>query len=253
MIKLNDLIFLIMLLTVSFLSLTQTAKAQSEVDDQSSIAAVNLKPARFRLTIDGGLGTLVRNMETEKKQMRAYGLSDSEVNRYFKELKWGEQAGVTFHYMIFKKTGIGLDYNIFTTRSNTKGTTYIYSDDIPFIYYGSISEKIYTSFAGISLIQEEQLGKKWNCFGQLSGGMVFYRNEARFVFPVLYTEDTSAVKGSCGISWSFTSHISMNMGASYMYAYLKKAERKSANHASEEVIKKDLSRLGITTGLQFQF
>lgn len=253
MIRRNHFILLLILLTSTFFCLSSSLLAQSKVDEKSGQSAGTLKHARFRLSVDGGLAYLVGNMETEKKDMGYYGLSDSEVNRYFDALKWGEQAGVNFHYMILKKSGVGLDYNIFTTYSNTKGMTYIYSDDIPSIYYGSISEKIYTSFAGISLLHEEQLGKKWNCYGQLAGGMVFYRNEAQFVFPVLYTGKAPAVKGNCGISYSLTRHVALHMGASYMYSSLKKIERTDANQAREANIKKDLSRLSITTGLQFHF
>lgn len=255
MFKRNYFILLILFLGGSLFPST-ILFAQSKAAEVADLSVRNLKLSKFQLSIDGGLGYLVGSTKTAKAEMKTYRIYNRDANRYYDEIKWGEQAGVSIHYRVNTTTIVGLDYNIFTTRSSVMG--YFDIHDLLTLYYGPLSEKIYTSFAGISLLQEKQFDEKWNFYGKLSAGMAFYRNEARVIMsPMLITGNAPALRGESGISYFLTLRISVKVGVSYLYSTLHKIEVSDGTHTNEIKLegdtKENLSRLSVITGLQIHF
>lgn len=241
---------LFLCLVVSFLSLN-FVNAQS-ADQPMQV----VKYQKFRISIDGGLGYLIASTGTAKEQMRNYGIPDQEADRYYRELKLGEQAGGSVHYMINQTMGLGFDYNLFTTGSSVMG--YLDTGDGWTKYYGPFNEKIYTSFVGVSAFQSQKLSERWDLYGKFSVGMVFYRNEARIIVaPAMITGNAPAIRGESGISYSLTRHVSVNAGLSYLFSSLRKIELSNGANTSEVELegdmKENLSRLSLSTGVQFHF
>jgi len=215
-----------------------------------------IQSSRFRISVDGGFGYLLASTKVAKDQMKSMGISDQEADRYYREIKLGEQAGASIHYMINRQVGIGFDYNIFTTKSEVMG--FLTIGDNRTKYYGPFKEKIYTSFLGISAFQNQVIKEKWNLYGKLSAGLAFYRNESMTIIaPGLITGNGPAIRGESGISYSITGHISVNVGISYLFSTLSKVVVNDGTNITtvklEGDMKENLSRLSLSTGVQFHF
>lgn len=252
MIKHYYFIFLkLVLIGLIFIS-PQILLAQTEVIKEP----VLYSSTKFHIAINGGLGYLVGDMKTSKSQMKEMGVSNEEANRYYDDFKGGRQAGIAMHYMLFPYTGIGLDYNIFTT--NSQMMLLLLSNDNRNYLYGKFSEKIYTNYLGLSLQPNQVLSDKLNLYEILSMGMAFYRNESQVIFaPALITGNAMAVKGESGISYQLQKHLSLNLGVSYFISTLKKIKLKNGTETVEmelpEDSKENLSRLNLSAGIQFNF
>jgi len=247
----------LLLLSAGLFFPSQELFAQSKGVDGSdySIDKAN-KYSRFQLSIDGGLGYLLGSTKTAKDEMKGFGISDQEADRYYNEIKLGEQAGASVHYMVFRQMGVGIDYNIFTTNSEVKGT--VMSSDQTTLFYGRIKEKIYTNFIGLSIFQNLRITEKVNLYGNLSAGIAFYRDESYLIIaPALITGNAFAMKGESGISYDLSRHLSINVGVSYLLSSLKKIKLSDGTKSSvlnlEGNSKENLSRLNVSTGIQFHF
>lgn len=227
------------------------------VDKDSSLQSPEMIPhSRFVISVDGGLGYLIASAKVAKDQMKSYGISDQDADQYYRKLKLGEQAGASAYYFVNPSYGLGLDYNLFTTSSSVMG--YLDPGDGWTKYYGPFSEKIYTSFVGTSVFQNQKLSDKWNLYGKFSLGMAFYRNEARIIVaPALITGSAFAIRGEYGIAYSLTRNISVNAGISYLLSSLRKIHLDDGTNSSEVKLegdsKENLSRFNLSTGLQFHF
>ena len=248
---------LIMLLfTATFSIVAQSAHAQlydNKIEKQSVEAKHQTK---FRFSIDGGFGYLIASTKAAKTQMKSYEIPDQEADRYYREIKFGEQAGASMHYLINPGVGLGLDYNIFTTKSEVMG--FLTTGDGWTKYYGPFKEKIYTSFLGVSFFQNQRLNEKWNFYGKLSAGLAFYRNESMMIIvPALITGNAPAIRGEYGIAYSINRHISVNAGISYLFSALRKITVNDGTSTTEVKLegdmKENLSRLSVSTGVQFHF
>lgn len=247
--KKNQHVLLLCILTSLFIS--NFSNAQS-VEPQIQINEFH----KFRIAIDGGLGYLVASASEAKAQMKGFGISDNETDRYYRELKLGEQAGGSIYYQFNQNMGVGIDYNLFTTKSSVNG--FLDPGDGWSKYYGPFSEKIYINFVGVSFLQTQKLNEKWNVYGKLSTGMAFYRDETRIITaPVLITGNAPAIKGESGISYALTRNISVNLGISYFFSVLNKIEMNNGTDTNELELegdmKENLSRLSLTSGIQFHF
>jgi hypothetical protein len=247
--------FCLMFLFVGLVFGSMAVSAQ-ESQKQNSISSFNSESkSRFCISINGGFGYLIASTKLAKAQMKSYGISDSDADSYFSEFKMGEQAGASLYYMINPTFGIGLDYNIFTTKGQVLGTI---NPGEGYSYYGLFSDKVYTNFVGASYFQIMKLKSKWSLYDQFSIGIAFYRDEAQVIIaPLLYTGKAPAIRGESGISYSLTRRISANIGLSYLFSVLNKIEVNDGNTTTKVKLDKDsrenLSRLGLTTGLKFNF
>ena len=246
----------LLLLTVIFSIVTQSLYAQlydNKVERQLDEARHQPK---FRISIDGGLGYMIASTKAAKAQMKSYEIADQEADRYYREIKLGEQAGASIYYQIDPDVGFGLDYNIFTTKSEVMG--FLTTGDGYIKYYGPFKEKIYTSFLGASFLQRQNINEKWNLYGKLSVGLAFYRNESMMIIvPALITGNAPAIRGESGLSYSINPRISVIAGISYLFSTLRKIEVNDGTNTTavklEGDMKENLSRLSVSTGVQFHF
>ena len=188
--------------------------------------------------------------------MKNYGISDQGADDYYRKLKLGEQAGASAYYFINPSYGVGLDYSWFTTNSSAMG--YLDPGDGWTKYYGQIKEKMYTNFVGASGFQKVPINEKWNLCGKFSLGMAFYRDEARIVnVPRLITGSAFAVRLEYGFAYSLTRNISVNASVSYLLSTLDKVQIDDGTSLTEVKLegesKENISRLNLSTGLQFHF
>ncbi len=248
--------FILLLFLAGFYIIPHSLYAQL-YDNKGELQSVDaIHQTRFRISIDGGFGYLIASTKAAKAQMKSYEIPDQEADRYYREIKLGEQAGASIHYLINPDVGFGLDYNIFTTKSEVMG--FLTTGDGYIKYYGPFKEKIYTSFLGVSVFQNQVLKEKWNLYGKLSAGLAYYRNESMMIIaPGLITGNAPALRGESGISYSINGHISVNAGFSYLFSTLSKIEVNDGTNITEVKLegdmKENLSRLSLSTGVQFHF
>lgn len=243
-------------LTAALCLLNSSLSAQSNHNDNLQTNQVPIKRSRLVVSIDGGLGYLLGSTKTAKQQMKNYGISDSEADRYYRKMKLGEQAGASVYYFVTPDYAFGLDYNLFTTGGEVLG--YLDPGDGWTKYYGAFKEKIYTNFFGISAFQKQRLNDDWNMYAKFSLGMATYRNESEIIVaPMLITGKAPAIKGEFGFSYSLSRNISVNAGLSYLFSSLRKIKVDDGTNLTEvelnEDTKENLSRLNFSTGLQFTF
>jgi hypothetical protein len=214
------------------------------------------KISRFVLTLNGGLGYLTGSTKTAKAQMRNMGVSDSDIDQYFRDFKTGATGAASLYYLLTRELGIGVDYHLFTTRGQVRG--YLDPGDGWTKYYGIFSDKIYTSFVGVSFLTREKNRGKWGFYTKLSLGMALYRDEGSLInTPVLITGQSFATSGELGLTYSLSRHISLNLGLSYMVASLGKINSNNGTDVVEIKLDKEsrenLSRYNLSSGLVYNF
>ncbi len=234
----------------------QTASSQIPVTEKTPPSDEARSYSKFRVSIDGGMAYLIGSTSTAKAQMKNYGISDQEADRYYNELKLGVQANASIHYMINPMNGLGLDYSLFTTGSSVLG--YLDPGDGWTKFYGLFCEKIYTNYVGASWFQNRKINEKWSYYGKLSVGLVLYRNETRIITaPVLITGSAPAIMGESGIFYSLTRHISVGISLSDFFSSIRKINLNDGNTINEVKLdndtKENLSRLSLSTGVKFHF
>lgn len=243
-------------LTAALCLLSSSLSAQSDNPETLQTNLAPSKRSRLVVSVDGGLGYLLGSTKTAKQQMKSYGISESEANRYYRKMKLGEQAGASVYYFVTPDYAFGLDYNLFTTGGEVLG--YLDPGDGWSKYYGAFKEKIYTNFFGISAFQNQRLNEKWNMYAKFSLGMATYRNESELiVVPMLVTGKAPAIKGEFGFSYNLSEKIRINAGLSYLFSSLRKIKVDDGTNLTEVELdadtKENLSRLNLSTGLQFTF
>ncbi len=242
---------LTLIIPVVLLSSHYSLTAQSAKVNQSSAS----RESRFRIEFDGGLGYLIGDSKPATEQLVNSGLDEAEVNRYYKKLKLGMQAGASVHYMTGKNLGIGLDYRIFSNRSKMMG--YLYSQDNT-TFYGPISEKIYTNFVGPSLYYQDKMrAKRWTFISSVAVGMAFYRDELNLVVaPALITASSPAVHYGLGFEYSLYGKLSAALHVSGFYAELKKIKVNDGQTKTDIDLGKaseNLSRVNLSAGIHYRF
>jgi hypothetical protein len=212
--------------------------------------------SRIVLYMNGGLGYLTGSTKSAKANMRSMGVSESDIDQYFRDFKTGSMGMASVYYLLTRELGIGVDYHVFTTRGQVLG--YLDPGDGWNKYYGIFSDKVYTNFVGISFLTRENTRGRWGFYTRLSLGMALYRDEGSLVnAPVLITGQSFATAGDMGMTYSLSRHVSLNMGLSYMLASLGKINSNNGTDIVEIKLNKDtrenLSRLNLSGGLVFYF
>lgn len=248
--------FSLPLLVLILLFSNHSVFAQQEILSNRQQFSPAITSSKFQVSVDGGLGYLLGSTKAAKKQMQSYGVSNQDVDSYYRQFKFGEQAGASAYYMIKPFLGIGLDYSLFTTKACVN--SFIDAPDGWSKYYGPYREKIYTNFLGISCLSKQPINERLSYYGKLSAGLVFYRDEVfLIVSPALVTGNASAIRGELGFSYSIAKHVSLNVGISYLFSSLTKVTMNNGIATQDVTLegdsKENLSRLAISTGLQFNF
>jgi hypothetical protein len=253
----NDVMNVRLFLYSLFLSLFALNFSSAQVNPgNSGIPGVEWKKSRFVVFMNGGLGYLSGNTKTAKANMRNMGVSESDINQYFRDFKTGAMGSASLYYMLTRELGIGADYHLFTTRGEVRG--YLDPGDGWTKYYGIFSDEVYTNFVGLSFLTRENKRGKWGYYSKLSLGMALYRDEGSLInTPVLITGQSFAVSGELGLTYSLSRHLSLNLGLSYMVASLGKINSNNGTGDVEIKLDKDtrenLSRYNLSGGLVFNF
>lgn len=239
------------LITIGFLTAPNMLTAQSVEKEASN----SPKDSKFVIAINGGLGYLIGATRHVTEELINLGKDQTEVDNYYRKLKAGEQAGVSFHYLFNENLGLGLDYRIFATRSKMMGS--FYSQDNT-VFYGPISEKIYTNFVGPSIYYQDKMrAKRWNFLSSVAVGIAFYRDEIKLVVaPALITATSPAVHYGLGFEYSLYRNISAGINISGFFAELKKfkvndGQTKTDVNLGQE--KEKLSRINLSIGIHSRF
>lgn len=250
--KTSCLLILIILLVID----PYSAFSQLFFNENQAVEDEKASCSKFKVNIDGGLAYLLGSAENAKAQLRTYEINDAAAEKYYRGLKMGTQAGAAIQYMISPNKSLGFDYSIFMTSGSEMGWFDI--GDGWSKFYGPFSEKIYTSFIGLSYSESKNLNRKWTYDTKFSLGLSLYRNEANLIMvPFLLTGKAPAMVGESGISYSINKHISLRTSISVFYAYLMKYNMNDGNTVTEVKLtyetKEDLSRISLSTGIQFNF
>lgn len=230
--------------------------AQQEITSNRQQFSPAITSSKFQLSVDGGLGYLLGSTKEAKKQMQSYGASNQDVDSYYRQFKLGEQAGASAYFMIKPFLGIGLDYNLFTTKACVN--SFMDAGDGWSKCYGPYREKIYTNFLGISCLSKQWINERLSYYGKLSAGLVFYRDEVfLIVSPALVTGNAPAIRGESGLAYSIAKNVSLTIGVSYLFSSLTKVTMNNGTATQDVTLegdsKENLSRIAIATGLQFNF
>jgi hypothetical protein len=224
--------------------------------ENAGVSVAELKTSRFILTLNGGGGYLTGRTKTAKAQMRNMGVSESDIDHYFRDFKTGAMGSASLYYLWTHDLGIGVDYHVFTTRGQVRG--YVDPGDGWTKYYGIFSDEVFTNFVGLSFLTRENNRGKLGFYTKLSLGMALYRDEGSLInTPVLITGQSFAVSGELGLTYSLSRHFSLNLGFSYMVASLGKINSNNGTGVVEIKLDKDtrenLSRYNLTGGLVYNF
>lgn len=213
--------------------------------------------SKFRISVEGGAGLLTGSTKAAKNEMSGYGVSKDEINKYYNNLKVGSVAGASVHYLFNEKWGVGVKYEIFTTRSNTMG--FANSPDNYTSFYGPISENIYTNFIGLSYFNQQKLkNDRWSLYSSVALGLALYRNEGNFVVvPLLIKGNSFAFNCDIGFEYKFYKNIGLSIGMSGFYSMLNEitvddGQSESSINLNKKQ-KENLSRLNLLAGIHFNF
>jgi len=214
------------------------------------------KTSRIVMYVNGGPGYLTGSTKAAKENMRNMGVSESDIDQYFRDFKTGAMGSASLYYLWTRELGIGVDYHVFTTSGQVLG--YLDPGDGWTKYYGIFSDEVYINFVGLSFLTRENKRGKWGYYTKISFGMALYRDEGSLInTPVLITGQSFAVSGELGMTYSLSRHVALNLGVSYMVASLGKISSDNGTNVVETKLDKDmrenLSRYNLTGGLVFNF
>lgn len=208
---------------------------------------------KFRIAIDGGFGYLTGNTQTSETSLIEMGNEKDRVEKYYKNLKIGTQAAFSLHYLLKENFGFGLDYHLFSNRSQMTGTV----SDQTSTYYGVISERIYTNFIGPSFFMHHSYNSKINLYTSIALGWTFYRDELHFIVaPALIKGGAPGMHCNLGFEIPLFKHISAGIEISGFYAELKKftlSDGQTTTDLDLKDQKENLTRLNLSTGIHYSF
>jgi len=210
---------------------------------------------RYLLNIQGGMSRSLTDFDAFTRQMTGSGITAAQADDYTGKLKNGYQVNADFHYLLTNFIGIGAGYNLF--QSGSEGNFLINGFggmNLPMYVNLGLQEKIYTHFAGPSVLFQQLPGRngKLKISETLSPGMVIFRNESRGneyqIFwgeneyyngqPPQYYEYANSVtkgtafgaRGGVSLEYAVAPQLSAGLAGSFIWAKLKKASLKSFNN-----------------------
>lgn len=226
--------------------------------------ASELRINRLSIQINGGIGYLNTNTKNDNNQ----GIPYSDKLKYYNDLKSGNLLQGALFYRINPKWSIGIENQTFHTQSSISGSIIMNGDRIAGNYsfsdqwnhfYGLVNENIYTNFSGLSLKRHVSLiEEKFEAYALTSLGWILYRNEYNnVIFSRLLTGNAPALNLQTGFELKLHNNLKWNINASYLASYLFKLKINNGKGAEEMALDikelENLSRVNLTTGLNFYF
>gem|GEM_PF-721303 len=212
---------------------------------------------RYLFSLQGGLAHSFTDFDNYQNMMIQSGVPVSQAEDYVGKLKNGYHLNAGFHYLLATFMGIGADYTFFQATSDGKFLINGGSGSVPVYVTASIREKLYTHFAGPSVLFQQFPGKgKIKISETLSPGIVLFRGETRSndyqIYwgnndyydgqpPQYYDQSNSlttskafGAKGGVSLEYCFTHQLSAGLAANFIWAKLHKASVKSLNYNEED-------------------
>lgn len=214
---------------------------------------------RYLFSLQGGLTHSFSDFDAYRSTLTSAGVPASQADDYISKLKNGYYLNAGFHYLLTTFMGIGAEYTF--TQSASEGEFLINGDggmNVPVYANASIHEKLYTHFAGPSVLFQQFPGGKGKLkFTEtVSPGIVRFRGESRGNEYQIYwgnndyyegqppyyydhsnsltTGKTFGVKGGVSLEYCFTPQLSAGVAANFTWAKLQKASVKSLNYNEED-------------------
>jgi hypothetical protein len=212
---------------------------------------------RFRIAMQGGYGYRTGNTKDARQAMINTGFSADAANSYYRAIKFGIQGGGQVHYMFWQQNGLGIDYNFFYSKASASGN--MDPGDGYTRIYGTMSEDIYTQFAGLSWYTHQWISPaRLKYYSILSVGLAMYRNETRIIYsPVLLTGNSLGTNLETGLEYFFSEKIALGIGLSYFQSTLGKVTVNNGSSIQEVELedkqREGLGRINLSAGLKIYF
>lgn len=243
---------LAMLLSMAFLvSCSNFAFAQYTSDSTKTE-----KQNKWRISLDAGLGYRLASTKNSKQIFINQGFTTSEVDNYFKKIKWGPKASAQVHYLLNPKYGLGIDYQFHHSSGSITGTI---APGDGSLYYGETEDNVYTNYTGLSLYYNEWiLQNKLKYYGQTSIGICFFRQETiSFYTPMLITGKSLGTNLELGLEYFIHKHLALGSQLNFFQSTISKINVDNGNSKEDVKLEKDqfegLSRLDASMGVKFYF
>ena len=214
---------------------------------------------RYLFSLQGGLSHSFSDFDGYRSTLTAAGVPASEADDYISKLKNGYYLNAGFHYLLTTFMGLGAEYSF--TQSTSEGEFLINGDggmNVPVYANASIHEKLYTHFAGPSVLFQQFAGRrqKMKISETLSPGIALFRGESRGNEYQIYwgnndhyegqppyyydqansltTGKTFGAKGGVSLEYCFTPQLSAGVAANFIWAKLHKVSVKGLNYNEED-------------------
>lgn len=238
------------LVLLSVLAVSQS-RAQEEINTEEILNH------KWRISLNGGIGYRLASTKETKQVMINQGYAPSEVDNYFKSIKWGPKLSGQVHYLFNERYGVGIDYQFHQSSGTLSGT--IDPGDGWTLYYGTMEDKVYTNYTGLSFYSNEWLvPNKLNFYAQTSVGITFFRQENLTLYaPVLLTGKALGVNLETGLEYSIQKNIALGFHLNYFQSTIKTITADDGTTTAEIELEKEmyegLGRLDAGLGLRFYF
>jgi len=211
--------------------------------------------SRFRLAVNGGMGSLLGDTKTVEETLVTQGVSAGDAKKYYKGLKTGIQGKASAYYHTFGEYSFGLVYKGF--YSSTEIMTPLQMDELN-MYYGKLGERYFVNFAGASFFGAERYGKnkQIGLNSAFSMGPAFYRDEVEmYNQEILIQGTTLGLDISLGLEYFIKPNISLNFETSVFSAKVKKMTVTTPDSSQDIELDKDnwenLGRIDVAVGLVY--
>ena len=209
---------------------------------------------KLRISINRGYGFRIASTKESKQALLNQGFEKKEVDSYFSGITKGPKFSAQLHYCLQENYALGIDYQFHTSQGKMKGT--IDPGDALTLYYGEVSDNIFTNYAGASYYFNEPLrNSKLTFSGQVSLGLTFFRQENKsFYSPVLITGKAPGANLQLGIEYFLTKTIAFGIQGNLFQSTISKIKVNDGNSVQEVELEKEmregLGRIDVSAGLK---
>jgi len=224
---------------------------------QEKTQETEINSQKWRIAVNGGIGYRLASTKDTKEMLIQQGYSSSQVDSYFKSIKWGPKLSGQVHYMLNSSYGLGIDYQFHQSSGSITGI--IDPGDGLTLYYGTTEDKIFTNYTGLSFYGNQWIiENKLNWVAQTSIGLTLFRQEnISFYTPVLITGKALGINFQTGLDYMITNNIALGLYLNYFQSTISKIEVNDGTTSSTVDLDKEmyegLSRLDVGFGASFYF
>jgi len=179
--------------------------------------------------------------------------SDFEIEKYYKNLKWGTHYGLNIGIHINEKIGIGFKHTVFTTTNSID--VYVV-DTAGNFKFGDLRDDIKTKFYGPTFfVTSNSINGKWVLNAAVSIGYIDYVNHFTLIDHYLLTGNTVGFYYDLDFIVRLDNNIALGLRMALMTGYLDQMTVDDGTHI--ETINFDngegeeLSRLEFSFGLKW--